>query len=65
LKNKYYRRRLKIYATTAAGSMVVQGAEASAAGVLEGVIKDFGIAVEEAADGDIRDTILGAYCFAF
>jgi hypothetical protein len=32
LKNKTYGRRLKIYATSTAGSMVVEGAEASAAG---------------------------------
>jgi hypothetical protein len=45
--------------------MAVEGAEASAAGALEGVIEDLGAEVEEAANGEMRDTILGAYCFAF
>jgi hypothetical protein len=65
LRNKNYRRRLKIYATSAAGSVAVEGAEASATGVLEGVVKDLGAEVEEAVDGEIRDKILGAYCFVF
>jgi hypothetical protein len=43
--------------------VAVEGAEASAAGVLEGGVEDS--EVEEAAEGEIRDTILGAYCFAF
>jgi hypothetical protein len=42
--------------------MAVEGAEAS--GALQGVVKDLGAEVEEAADGEIRDTIFGAYCFA-
>jgi hypothetical protein len=33
--------------------------------VLEGVVEDLDTEVEEAADGEMRDTILGAYCFAF
>jgi hypothetical protein len=45
--------------------VAVEGAEASAAGVLEGVVEDLGTEVEEAADGEMRDTILGTYCFAF
>jgi hypothetical protein len=45
--------------------VVVEGAEASAARVLEGVIKDLSAEVEEASDGEMRDTILGAYCFDF
>jgi hypothetical protein len=65
LKNENYRRRLKNYATSAAGSVGVEGAEASAIGVLEGGVEDSGAEVEEAAEGEIRDTILGAYCFAF
>jgi hypothetical protein len=40
-----------------------EGAEASRA--LEGVVEDLGTKVEEAANGKIRDTILGAYSFAF
>jgi hypothetical protein len=43
--------------------MAVEGAEVS--GALEGVVEDLGVEVEEAADGEIRDTILGAYSFAF
>jgi hypothetical protein len=39
--------------------------KASATGVLEGGVEDSGAEVEEAAEGQIRDTILGAYCFAF
>jgi hypothetical protein len=42
--------------------MAVEGAEAS--GALEGVIEDLGAEVEEAADEEIRDTILGTYYFA-
>jgi hypothetical protein len=43
--------------------VVVEGAEVSRA--LEGVAEDLGAEVEEATDGEIRDTILGAYSFAF
>jgi hypothetical protein len=43
--------------------MAVEGAEAP--GALEGVIEDLGVEVEEAADGEIIDTILGACSFAF
>jgi hypothetical protein len=45
--------------------VVVDGAETSAAGVLEGVIEGLGTEVKEAANGEMRETILGAYCFAF
>jgi hypothetical protein len=45
--------------------VAVEGAEASVVGVLEGVVEDLGAQVEEAADGEMRDTILGTYCFAF
>jgi hypothetical protein len=45
--------------------VAVEGAEASATGLLEGAVEDLGAEVEEAAEGEIRDTILGAYCFAF
>jgi hypothetical protein len=65
LKNKNYGRRIKIYATSTIGSVAVEGAEASTTGVLEGGVEDSGTEVEEAAKGEIRDTILGAYCFAF
>jgi hypothetical protein len=63
LKNKNYGRRLKVYATSAVGSVAVEGAEAS--GVLEGGVEDSGIEVEEVAEGEIRDTTFGAYYFAF
>jgi hypothetical protein len=65
LKDKIYKSRLKIYATSAAGSVVVEAPESSAAGVLEGGAEDPGAEVEEAADGEIRVTMLGAYFFAF
>jgi hypothetical protein len=45
--------------------MAAQGAEESAAGALEGGVEDPGAGVEEAAEGEIRDTILVAYCFTF
>jgi hypothetical protein len=45
--------------------VAVEGAEASSAGVLEGGAEDLGAEVKEATEGEIRDTILGAYCFAF
>jgi hypothetical protein len=40
--------------------VAVEGVEASTIGVLEGGVKDLGTEVEEAAEGEIRDTILGA-----
>jgi hypothetical protein len=64
-KDKIYGSRLKIYATSAVGSVALEGARASPAGVLEGDAEDPGAEVEEAAGGEIRDTMLGAYCFAF
>jgi hypothetical protein len=42
-----------------------EGAEASTTGVLEEGAEDPGAVVEEAAEGRIRDTSLGAYSFAF
>jgi hypothetical protein len=65
MKDKIYESRLKIYGTSVAGSAAVEGAEALAAGVLEGGAKDPGAEVKEDAEEEIRDTILGAYCFAF
>jgi hypothetical protein len=44
--------------------MAVEGTKASAARVLEEGAEDPGVEVEEAADGEMRDTTLGAYCFA-
>jgi hypothetical protein len=43
--------------------VAVEGAKAS--GALEGVVEDLGAEVEEVANCEIRDTILGAYSFAF
>jgi hypothetical protein len=43
----------------------VEGAEASRAGILEEGADDPGAAVEKVVGGRIRDTILGAYPFAF
>jgi hypothetical protein len=40
----------------------VEGVEAS--GAPKGVVKYLGAEVEEDVNGEIRDTILGAYCFA-
>jgi hypothetical protein len=42
-----------------------EGVEALASGVLEGGAEDPGAEVEEAVEGEIRDTILGAYSFIF
>jgi hypothetical protein len=64
-KAKIYGRRLKIYATSVAGSAAGEGAEASAAGAPEEGAKDPVAVVEEAAGGRIRDIKLGAYPFAF
>jgi hypothetical protein len=48
-----------------AGSVAVEGAEESAAAAVGGGVKESGAEVKEAAKGVIRDTILGAYFFAF
>jgi hypothetical protein len=45
--------------------MAVEGAEESAAAALGGGVEVLGVGVEEATKGVIRDTILGAYSFAF
>jgi hypothetical protein len=65
LKEKKLQKKAKIYATSAAGSMAVEGAEASEAAALGEGVEELGTEVEEAAKGVIRDTILGAYSFAF
>jgi hypothetical protein len=63
-KKRNYKENAKIYAISAAGSVAVEGAEESAAAPGGGVeVLDVG--VEEAAEGVIRDTILGVYSFAF
>jgi hypothetical protein len=70
-KEKKTTRKDQIYATSAAGSVAVEGAE-EAAPVLGGCIdalaarvKEASVEVEEAADGVIIDTMPGAYFFAF
>jgi hypothetical protein len=64
-KAKIYERRLKIYATSVAGSTEKEGAEASTTGALEEGAEGPVAVVEEVAGGRIRDTNLGAYSFAF
>jgi hypothetical protein len=70
-KEKKLQEKAKFYATSAAGSVVVEGAEESAL-ALSGSIKALGTGVEElgigvakAAEGVIIDTMPGAYFFAF
>jgi hypothetical protein len=66
-KKRNYKEKAKIYATSAAGSMAAEGVEESAAAAAapgRGV-EVLGGGVEEAAEGVIRDTILGVYSFAF
>jgi hypothetical protein len=43
--------------------VAVEGTETS--GALEGVVEDLGMEIEEAADREIKDTILCAYSFSF
>jgi hypothetical protein len=61
----------KFYATSAAGFVAVEGAEESALVLGGGIralaegVEEIGVEVEEAAEGVIIDTMLGAYFFAF
>jgi hypothetical protein len=61
----------KFYATSVAGSMAVEGAEESEAALGGGIeelgagVDELGAGVKEAAEGVIRDTMPGAYSFAF
>jgi hypothetical protein len=64
-KAKIYGSGLKIYATSVAGSMAGEGADASAAGALEEGAEEPVAIVKEAIGGRIRDTSLGAYSLAF
>jgi hypothetical protein len=64
-KKRNYKEKAKIYATSAAGSVAVEGTGESAAAVPGGGVEILGAGVEEAAKGVIRDTILGEYSFAF
>jgi hypothetical protein len=63
LKEKKLQEKAKIYATSAAGSVAVDGTEESAA-ALGGGIEEPGAEVEEATKGVIRDIMPGAYSFA-
>jgi hypothetical protein len=66
-----YKEKAKFYATSAAGSVAVEGAEESAAALGGGIeelgvrVKELGAGVEEAAEGVIIDTMPGTYSFAF
>jgi hypothetical protein len=60
-----YKEKAKIYATSAAGSVAVEGAEDSVAAAPGGGVEELGARVKEAAEGVIRDTMPGAYSFAF
>jgi hypothetical protein len=64
-KKRNYKEKAKIYATSAAGSMAVEGAEDSVAASPGGGVEELGVGVEEATEGVIRDTMPGAYSFAF
>jgi hypothetical protein len=70
-KERKLQEKAKFYATSAAGSVVVEGAEESAAALGGGIeelgagLEELGTGVEEAAKGVIRDTMPGAYSFAF
>jgi hypothetical protein len=64
-QKKNYKEKAKIYATSAAGSVAVEGAEDSVAVAPGGGVEELGTGVEEAAEGVIRDTMPGAYSFAF
>jgi hypothetical protein len=58
-------RQAKIYATSVAGFVEAEGAEASVAAALEEGVEDLGVVVKEVGAGRIRDPSLGAYSFAF
>jgi hypothetical protein len=70
-KEKKLQEKAKFYATSAAGSVAVEGAEESALALGRGIevlgtgVEELGARVEEAAEGVIRDTMPGAYSFAF
>jgi hypothetical protein len=70
-KEKKLQEKTKFYATSAAGSMAVEGAEESAAALGGGIeelgtgVEELGAGVKEAAEGVIIDTMSGMYSFAF
>jgi hypothetical protein len=65
LKEKKLQEKAKMYATSIVGSVEVEGTEESVAVALGRGVEELGTGVKEAAEGVIRDTILGAYSFAF
>jgi hypothetical protein len=70
-KEKKTTRNDQIYATSAAGSVAVEGVEEAAPALGGGIdalaigVEEAGVEVKEAADGVIIDTMPGAYFFAF
>jgi hypothetical protein len=70
-KEKKLQEKAKFYATSAVGSMAVEGVEESASAPSGGIrvlgigVKELGTGVKEAAEGVIIDTMPGAYFFAF
>jgi hypothetical protein len=64
-KERKLQEKVKIYATSAVGSMAEEGVEDSAAAAPGGGVAELGAGVKEAAKGVIRDTMPGAYSFAF
>jgi hypothetical protein len=70
-KEKKTTKKYKIYATSAAGSVAVEGAEEAAPALGGGIkalatgVEEVGVEVKEAVEGVIINTIPGAYFFAF
>jgi hypothetical protein len=70
-KGKKLQGKAKFYATSATGSVAVEGAEELASALGGGIkalgtgVKELGVGVEEAAEGVIIDTMPGAYFFTF
>jgi hypothetical protein len=67
-KREKLQEKAKFYATSAAGSVVEEGVEGSAAAAaasLGGGVKEPVMEVQEVAEGVISDTMLGAYFFAY
>jgi hypothetical protein len=63
-QKRNYKEKAKIYTTSAADSVAVEGTEDSAAAAPGGGVKELGAGVKEAVVGVIGDTMPGAYSFA-
>jgi hypothetical protein len=63
-QKRNYKEKAKIYTTSAADSVAVEGTEYSAAAAPGGGVEELGAGVKEAVVGVIRDTMPGAYSFA-